>query len=81
MKITFDILVSKQMEIDVPAHWIPYAEACFTNEEERTNEQWGLIESHSWNEMIEEFLSEDEEAHEVEIYSVSGNEYEDEEDD
>ena len=78
MKITFDVLVSKRMEIDIPAHWIPYVEAWFASDEERTDEQWDLIENHSWNEIIDEFLPEDEEAHEVEIYSTSENE--DEED-
>ena len=81
MKIIFDVLVSKQMEIDIPSHWMPYAEAFFTDEEERTDEQWDLVESHSWNEIVDEFLPNDEEAHEVGIYSTSENEDEEEEED
>lgn len=80
MKIKFDVLVSKQMEIDIPAHWMPYAEAWFANEDERTEKQWGLLECHFWNEMIEEFLPEDEEVYEVEINTVLKNENGGEED-
>lgn len=81
MKITFDILVPKRMEIDIPAHWMPYVEAWLAGDEERTDEQWDLVESHSWNEIVDEFLPEDEEAHEVGIYSISENEDEEEEED
>jgi hypothetical protein len=74
MKIKFDVTVSKQMEIDVPANWMPFAKAYFTNEEERTNEQWDLLDSHTWGEMIEEFLAEGEELYETTIYSVEEDE-------
>ena len=74
MQIKFDVLVSKQMKIDVPAHWMPFAEAWFTNEEERTDAQWGLLENHCWSEMVEEFLAEDGEVYEVEVYSVEEDE-------
>lgn len=81
MKIIFDVLVSKRMEIDIPTHWMPYVEAWLAGDEERTDEQWDLVESHSWNEIINEFLPEDEEAYEVEIYSTSENEDDEEEED
>lgn len=74
MKIKFDVTVSKQMEIDIPAPWIPFAKAYFTNEEERTFEQWDLLDSHTWGEMIEEFLAEGEEMYETTIYSVEEDE-------
>ena len=74
MKIKFDVLVAKQMEIDIPAHWMPFAEAYFTSEEERTNEQWDLLENHVWDEMVEEFLAEGEEAYETTVYSVEEDE-------
>lgn len=79
MKITFDVLVSKRMEIDIPTHWMPYVKAWLAGDEERTDEQWDLVESHSWNEIVNEFLPEDEEAHEVEIYSTSEDEEEEDE--
>ena len=79
MKIAFDVLVSKRMEIDIPTHWMPYVKAWLAGDEERTDEQWDLVESHSWNEIVNEFLPEDEEAHEVEIYSTSEDEDEEEE--
>lgn len=70
MKIKFDMLVSKQMEIDIPVHWMPFAEAWLTDEEKRTDEQWDLLEHHNWEEMIEEFLAEDEECYESEIVEI-----------
>ena len=70
MKIKFDVLVSKQMEIDIPAHWMPFAEAWLTHDEERTDEQWGLLECHQWEEMIDEFLAEDEECSEALINAI-----------
>lgn len=81
MKITFDVLVSKRMEIDIPAHWMPYVEAWLAGDDERTDEQWDLVENHSWNEIVNEFLPEDEEAYDVGIYSKSENEDEEEEED
>ena len=78
MKIAFDVLVSKRMEIDIPAHWMPYVKAWLAGDEERTDEQWDLVESHSWNEIVNEFLPEDEEAYEVGIYSRSKDEDEEE---
>ena len=81
MKIIFDVLVSKRMEIDIPTHWMPYVEAWLASDEERTDEQWDLVESHSWNEIVNEFLPEDEEAYEVAIYSRPENEDEEEEED
>jgi hypothetical protein len=74
MKIKFDVLVSKQIEIDVPANWMPFAKAYFTSEEERTNEQWDLLENHTWGEMVEEFLAEGEEEYDTVIYSVEEGE-------
>lgn len=70
MKIKFDVLVSKQMEIDIPPHWMPFAEAWRAHDEERTDEQWDLVEHHNWEEMIEEFLAEDEECHEALINEI-----------
>ena len=70
MKIKFDVLVSKQMEIDIPARWTPFVEAWRANDEERTDEQWDLVENHNWEEMIEEFLAEDEECHEALINEI-----------
>lgn len=70
MKITFDVLVSKRMEFDVPAHWVPFVEAWIADDEERTEEQWKVAESHTWKEMVEELLPEDEEVHDAELYSI-----------
>ena len=70
MKITFDVLVSKRMEIDIPAHWMPYVEAWLAGDDERTDEQWDLVECHQWEEMIDEFLAEDEECSEALISAI-----------
>lgn len=67
MKILFNVLISKEMEIEVPDSWMPYAKAYFTDDEERTDEQWDLVEAHGWDELIDAFLpdGESEYAHEI----------------
>jgi hypothetical protein len=59
------------MEIDVPAHWMPFAKAWLADDEERTDEQWELVENHSWNDMVDDFLPEDESVYSAEIYSIT----------
>lgn len=70
MKITCDVLVSKRIEFEVPAHLMPYMRAWLVDDDERTDEQWDLLEGNSWNKILQEFLPENEKVSEVEIYSV-----------
>lgn len=69
MKIEADILVAKRVTIEVPPKFEPFVRAWLKGDDERTDKDWDLVESHTFEEMFSKVLKE--EVNDVEIYDYT----------
>ena len=68
VEIEFDVFVQKRIEInEIPDRWVEWFEAWDSDEDERTDEQWDLVDKHTWEEVLADITGED--IHEAELWS------------
>lgn len=70
MKLLMGVTIYKTVEINPSpnSNLEKYIKAWLTDEDDRTNKEWELIENHSLDEMVSKYLGED--VTEAELYSV-----------
>ena len=68
VEMEFNVFVQKRIEIkEIPDRWVEWFEAWDTCDDERTDEQWDLVERHNWEEVLADITGED--IHEAELWS------------
>ena len=59
VEMEFDVLVEKRIEInEIPDRWVEWFEAWDTCDDKRTDEQWDLLERHTWEEVLSDITGE-----------------------
>lgn len=60
VEMEFDVFVGKRIEInEIPDRWVEWFEAWDACDDERTDEQWDLLERHTWEEVLSDITGED----------------------
>lgn len=60
VEMEFDVFVGKRIEInEIPERWVEWFEAWDTCDDKRTDEQWDLVEKHTWEEVLSDIIGED----------------------
>ena len=60
VRMKFDVKIEKRIEIkEIPDRWVKWFEAWDTCDDERTDEQWDLVEKHNWEEVLADITNED----------------------
>lgn len=68
VEMEFGVFIQKKIEInEIPDRWVKWFEAWDTCDDERTDEQWGLVKRHTWEEVLADITGED--IREAELWS------------